>query len=121
MDTSPDSYRDNSDQALLRRNPFVVRLYDQQTINNKIQIVFMDRRESLKLIATGAVAVPAVIAGCNTDDKKVEVTVAAEPKFDLDRRGRCLSGHRCQLAQRGRTDDRFVQSFQIRRLDRWKS
>ena len=44
----------------------------------------MDRRESLKLIATGAVAVPAVIAGCNTEDKK-EVPVAAEPKFDLDR------------------------------------
>lgn len=30
----------------------------------------MDRRKSLKLIATGAVAVPAVIAGCNTEDKK---------------------------------------------------
>ena len=29
----------------------------------------MDRRQSLKLIATGAVAVPAVIAGCKTDDK----------------------------------------------------
>ena len=44
----------------------------------------MDRRESLKLIATGAVAAPAVIAGCNTDDKKVEVA-AADPKFNLDR------------------------------------
>ena len=43
----------------------------------------MDRRESLKLIATGAVAVPVVVAGCNTDDKKAEV--AADPKFDLDR------------------------------------
>jgi gluconate 2-dehydrogenase gamma chain len=43
----------------------------------------MDRRESLKLIATGAVAVPAVVAGCNTDDKKANV--AADPKFDLDR------------------------------------
>jgi len=42
----------------------------------------MDRRESLKLIATGAVAAPAVIAGC-TDDKKTEV--AAEPTFSLDR------------------------------------
>jgi gluconate 2-dehydrogenase gamma chain len=44
----------------------------------------MDRRESLKLIATGAVAAPAVIAGCTTDDKKTEVA-AAEPKFNLDR------------------------------------
>lgn len=44
----------------------------------------MDRRKSLKLIVTGAVAVPAVIAGCKTDDKK---TTAAkdEPKFNLDR------------------------------------
>ena len=33
----------------------------------------MKRRESLKLLVTGAVAVPAVVAGCNTDDKKVEV------------------------------------------------
>ena len=44
----------------------------------------MKRRESLKLIVTGAVAAPAVVAGCNTDDKKTEV-VAAEPKFNLDR------------------------------------
>ena len=43
----------------------------------------MKRRESLKLLVTGAVAVPAVVAGCNTDDKKV--IAAAEPKFDLDR------------------------------------
>ncbi|HET9744870.1 MAG TPA: gluconate 2-dehydrogenase subunit 3 family protein [Chitinophagaceae bacterium] len=42
----------------------------------------MDRRESLKLIATGAVAVPAVVAGCNTEEKKA---VVADPKFDLDR------------------------------------
>ena len=33
---------------------------------------FMDRRKSLKLIATGAIAVPAVIAGCKPDDKKTE-------------------------------------------------
>ena len=42
----------------------------------------MDRRKSLKLIVTGAVAVPAVIAGCKTDDKKA---VPDEPKFTLDR------------------------------------
>lgn len=44
----------------------------------------MKRRESLKLIATGAVAVPAVIAGCNTEDKK-NVAGATEPAFNLDR------------------------------------
>ncbi len=44
----------------------------------------MDRRKSLKLIATGAVAVPAVIAGCNTDDKKADAK-AADPVFSLDR------------------------------------
>jgi hypothetical protein len=42
----------------------------------------MKRRESLKLIATGALAAPAVLAGCNTEEKKVEV---AEPVFNLDR------------------------------------
>jgi gluconate 2-dehydrogenase gamma chain len=43
----------------------------------------MDRRKSLKLLATGAIAVPAVLAGCNTDDKK---TAAADvPQFNLDR------------------------------------
>src|SRR5258705_1238181 len=43
----------------------------------------MKRRESLKLIVTGAVAAPAVVAGCNADDKKT--VAAAEPKFNLDR------------------------------------
>jgi len=44
----------------------------------------MDRRKSLKLIITGAVAAPIAIAGCKTDDKK---TTAAkiEPTFSLDR------------------------------------
>ncbi|HEY6505624.1 MAG TPA: gluconate 2-dehydrogenase subunit 3 family protein [Chitinophagaceae bacterium] len=44
----------------------------------------MDRRKSLKLIATGALASGVVAAGCNTEEKKVEETVA-EPKFNLDR------------------------------------
>ena len=43
----------------------------------------MKRRESLKLIVTGAVAAPAVLTGCNTEDKKTAVT--AEPTFNLDR------------------------------------
>ncbi len=43
----------------------------------------MDRRKSLKLLATGSLAVPAVLAGCSTNPKK-EVA-AAEPTFELDR------------------------------------
>ena len=43
----------------------------------------MKRRESLKLIVTGAVAVPAVVAGCGPDDKKA--VAAADPTFNLDR------------------------------------
>ncbi|MEO6611165.1 MAG: gluconate 2-dehydrogenase subunit 3 family protein [Chitinophagaceae bacterium] len=44
----------------------------------------MDRRKSLKLIITGAVAAPAVIAGCKTDDKKTDAG-KVDPKFNLDR------------------------------------
>jgi len=44
----------------------------------------MDRRKSLKLIVTGAVAVPAAIAGCKTEDKKVTPKVE-EATFNLDR------------------------------------
>jgi hypothetical protein len=43
----------------------------------------MKRRESLKLIVTGAVAVPAVVAGCGPDEKKA--VAAADPTFNLDR------------------------------------
>jgi hypothetical protein len=42
----------------------------------------MDRRKSLKLIAAGAVVVPAVISGCNTEDKKIKTP---GPAFNLDR------------------------------------
>lgn len=56
----------------------------------------MDRRKSLKLIVTGAVAVPAVIAGCNTEDKKV---AAEEPKFNLDRAKEELEREKQLLAQ----------------------
>ncbi len=44
----------------------------------------MDRRKSLKLIVTGAVAAPAVLTGCKTNDKKTEAA-ADDPKFTLDR------------------------------------
>lgn len=45
----------------------------------------MKRRDSLKLIVTGAVAVPAVVAGCAPDDKKKAESNSAEPSFNLDR------------------------------------
>jgi len=45
----------------------------------------MDRRKSLKLIVTGAVAAPIAIAGCKTDDKKTTATNGADPVFTLDR------------------------------------
>src|SRR5262245_26954770 len=51
----------------------------------------MDRRQSLKLIATGAIAGGAIAAGCNADDKTKksaaadETPKAGEPTFNLDR------------------------------------
>jgi hypothetical protein len=42
----------------------------------------MDRRKSLKLIAAGAVAVPAVIAGCDEKEKRSKTEAI---KFSLDR------------------------------------
>lgn len=45
----------------------------------------MDRRKSLKLIVTGAVATPLAIASCKTDDKKTTGSSVEEAKFNLDR------------------------------------
>jgi hypothetical protein len=45
----------------------------------------MDRRESLKLIATGAIASGALIAGCKPEDKKATEAAVKEIKFNLDR------------------------------------
>ena len=45
----------------------------------------MDRRKSLKLIVTGAVAAPMAIAGCKTDDKKKVVAISEDVTFNLDR------------------------------------
>jgi gluconate 2-dehydrogenase gamma chain len=57
----------------------------------------MDRRKSLKLIVTGAVATPIAIAGCKTDDKKtVDVK---EPVFNLDRNPDELKYEKSILAQ----------------------
>ena len=59
----------------------------------------MDRRKSLKLIATGAVAVPAVIAGCKTDDKKAEPAKTDNPEFALDRNAEEIKHEKAILAQ----------------------
>jgi gluconate 2-dehydrogenase gamma chain len=59
----------------------------------------MDRRKSLKLIVTGAVAVPAAIAGCKTDDKKAGEAKANEPVFNLDRNPDELKYEKSILAQ----------------------
>ncbi|MGF2412414.1 gluconate 2-dehydrogenase subunit 3 family protein [Ferruginibacter sp.] len=58
----------------------------------------MDRRKSLKLLATGAFAAPVVIDGCTPKDKKTE-PVAAEPTFNLDRNPDELKYERSLLAQ----------------------
>jgi len=57
----------------------------------------MDRRKSLKLLATGAIAAPTVLAGCTTDDKKT--TAAAEPTFNFDRNPAELKREKELLAQ----------------------
>ena len=57
----------------------------------------MDRRKSLKLLATWAIAAPTVLAGCATDDKKT--TVTAEPTFNLDRNPAELKREKELLAQ----------------------
>ena len=56
----------------------------------------MDRRQSLKLIATGAVAVPAVIAGCKTEDKKTD---KAADNFALDRNAQEVEYEKGLVAQ----------------------
>ena len=45
----------------------------------------MDRRDSIKLIATGAIAAPAILAGCKPEDKKAKEEAVKEIKFALDR------------------------------------
>ena len=45
----------------------------------------MDRRKSLKLIAAGALATPAVIAGCKNEEPKTTDKKPVENSFNLDR------------------------------------
>jgi gluconate 2-dehydrogenase gamma chain len=59
----------------------------------------MDRRKSLKLIATGAVAVPAVIAGCKTDDKKTTADKPVDSTVGIDRDAGELAYEKNLLAQ----------------------
>jgi gluconate 2-dehydrogenase gamma chain len=56
----------------------------------------MDRRKSLKLIVTGAVATPIAIAGCNTADDKPKVE---DLKFTIDRNPDELKREKELLAQ----------------------
>lgn len=58
----------------------------------------MDRRKSLKLIVTGAVAFPVAIAGCATDKKEKEL-MTTEPVFNLDRNPDELKYEKELLAQ----------------------
>ena len=59
----------------------------------------MDRRKSLKLIVTGAIATPIAIAGCKTDDKKTVDAKTAEPVLNLDRNPDELKYEKSVLAQ----------------------
>ena len=56
----------------------------------------MDRRKLIKLITTGTIAVPAVIAGCREEEKKTEAT--KEPQFNLDRTKEELAYEKSLLA-----------------------
>lgn len=54
----------------------------------------MDRRSSLKLLATGAIAAPAVLSGCEPDNKK-----ETAPAFNLDRNPDELAREKKLLAE----------------------
>jgi hypothetical protein len=56
----------------------------------------MDRRKLIKLITTGAIAAPVVLAGCKEEDKK---EVAKEPQFNLDRNKEELEYEKSLLAK----------------------
>jgi gluconate 2-dehydrogenase gamma chain len=64
-----------------------------------MKIEFMDRRKSLKLLATGAIAAPAVLAGCATDDKEKKTVDVNKNPYDLDRNPAELKREKELLAQ----------------------
>src|ERR1051326_7844624 len=57
----------------------------------------MDRRKLIKLITTGTIAVPAVINGCTSEEKKP--ALAKEPQFNLDRTPEELEHEKSLLAK----------------------
>ncbi|TXJ29266.1 MAG: gluconate 2-dehydrogenase subunit 3 family protein [Chitinophagaceae bacterium] len=59
----------------------------------------MDRRKSLKLIATGAIAGGAIATGCTTGEEKAKEAKAKEPAFNLDRSPEELVYEKKLLAQ----------------------
>lgn len=59
----------------------------------------MDRRKSLKLIATGAIAGGAIATGCTTGEEKAKEAKATEPAFNLDRSPEELVYEKNLLAQ----------------------
>ena len=59
----------------------------------------MDRRKSLKLIATGALAVPAVIAGCNTEETKKPVAPVAKDELSIDRASEEVAAHKKLMSE----------------------
>jgi gluconate 2-dehydrogenase gamma chain len=67
----------------------------------------MDRRKSLKLIATGALAGTG-LAGCNTEDKKTGATDAKDPVFTYDRSPDDLKNEKRLLAM-----DKFFTAHEI--------
>lgn len=59
----------------------------------------MDRRKSLKLIATGAIAGGAIATGCTTGEEKPKEVKSDKPEFALDRSPDELKYERKLLAQ----------------------
>ena len=64
----------------------------------------MDRRESLKLIATGAIASGTLLTGCKPEDKKAKEEAVKDLKFNLDRNKEELEYENSLLKDRFFTD-----------------
>ncbi|MFN2440402.1 MAG: gluconate 2-dehydrogenase subunit 3 family protein [Chitinophagaceae bacterium] len=64
----------------------------------------MDRRKSLKLIATGAIAVPTVLAGCNSEEVKKPVAPVAKDELNIDRAPEEMEREKKLMAQTFFTD-----------------
>ena len=71
----------------------------------------MDRRKSLKLIVTGAVATPVAIAGCTNDNNDKAAVKNPEATFNLDRNPDELKYEKSLLAQ-----ERFFTEHEMRTI-----